>query len=192
MRKRKAQQQKRRLLVCVAVLAVASVIALTAAFSSKGLDDSVASPTLPAASAPEPLSPTSLSSTPSDATMPKPEPIETEPELESLGEFTLTAYCPCVSCCGEWSAEHSSRVGTDYIQKTASGTIPTAGRTIGVDPTVIPFGTVVVINGHEYVAEDRGGAINGNKIDIFFEDHNEALEFGRQTAEVFIKNIKED
>ena len=192
MRKRKAQQQKRRLLVCAAVLAVASVIALTAAFSSKGLDDSVASSTPPGASPSEHLSLTPLSSATGGATTPEPASIETEPELESLGEFTLTAYCPCVKCCGEWSAEHPSRVGTDYIQKTASGTIPTAGRTIGVDPTVIPFGTVVVINGHEYVAEDRGGAINGNKIDIFFEDHDEALEFGRQTAEVFIKNIKED
>lgn len=121
-------------------------------------------------------------------------PLESapEPEIESLGEFVLTAYCPCVKCCGEWSAEHPSRVGTDYIQKTASGTIPTAGRTIGVDPSVIPFGTTVIISGHEYVAEDRGGAIKGNRIDIFFDDHDEALEFGRQTAEVFIINNKED
>ncbi len=114
------------------------------------------------------------------------------PTTESLGEFTLTAYCPCAKCCGEWSAEHPSRIGTDYIQKTASGTIPEAGRTIGVDPGVIPFGTVVIINDHEYIAEDRGGAVKGNSIDIFFDDHNEALEFGRQTAEVFIKINKED
>lgn len=115
-----------------------------------------------------------------------------EPEHESLGEFILTAYCPCVKCCGEWSIQHPSRVGTDYIQKTASGTIPTAGRTIGVDPDVIPFGTTVIIFGHEYVAEDRGSAVKGNRIDIFFNDHDEALEFGRQTAEVFIKNYEED
>lgn len=109
-------------------------------------------------------------------------------ELKSLGKFSLTAYCPCVKCCGEWSKEHPSRIGTDYIQKTASGTIPKAGRTIGVDPDIIPYGTVVIINDHEYVAEDCGGGVNGNSIDIFFDDHNEALEFGRQTAEVFIKN----
>lgn len=115
-----------------------------------------------------------------------------EPGPESLGEFILTAYCPCVKCCGEWSAQHPSRIGTDYIQKTASGTIPTARRTIGVDPDVIPFGTTVIISGHEYVAEDRGGAVKGNKIDIFFDDHDEALEFGRQTAEVFITNNEED
>ena len=120
--------------------------------------------------------------------------VSAEPAVEykNLGEFTLTAYCPCVQCCGVWSAEHPSRIGTGYIQKTASGTIPTEGRTIGVDPSVIPFGTAVVINGHEYIAEDRGGAVQGNVIDIFFVDHNEALAFGRQSAEVFIKAIKED
>lgn len=113
-------------------------------------------------------------------------------EYRSLGLFTLTAYCPCVRCCGVWSVEHPSRIGTGYIQKTASGTIPAEGRTIGVDPNVIPFGTAVMINGHEYVAEDRGGAVRGNSIDVFFYSHNEALEFGRQTAEVFIKTTKED
>ena len=113
-------------------------------------------------------------------------------EYKSLGDFTLTAYCPCVRCCGEWSAEHPSKVGTDYIQKTASGVIPAQGRTISVDTKLIPFGTAVVINGHEYIAEDRGGAIKGNTIDIYFDSHEEALEFGRQTAEVFIEIIKED
>lgn len=121
----------------------------------------------------------------------EPESIgDTAPELESLGEFSLTAYCPCVKCCGEWSAEHPSRIGTDYIQKTASGTIPEEGRTIGVDPDIIPFGTIVIINGHEYIAEDRGGAVKGNSIDIFFESHEEALNFGRQSAEVFVKHAE--
>lgn len=67
-----------------------------------------------------------------------PEPItETaapEPELIELGEFKTTAYCTCVKCCGIWSAEHPSRVGTDYVQRTKSGTIPTADRTVSVDP----------------------------------------------------------
>ena len=113
--------------------------------------------------------------------------IEEPTDFISLGEFTLTAYCPCVICCEIWSAEHPSRIGTDFIQRTASGTIPTAGRTIATDTSVIPFGTIVLINGHEYIAEDRGGAIVGNIIDIFFDCHQEALTFGRQTAEVFIK-----
>jgi 3D (Asp-Asp-Asp) domain-containing protein len=102
------------------------------------------------------------------------EPVS-EPTLESLGQFKLTAYCPCEKCCGK----------TDGI--TATGTQATQGRTIAVDPDVIPYGTVVVINGHEYVAEDCGGAINGNDIDVFFESHDEAWNFGVQYAEVFIK-----
>jgi len=128
-------------------------------------------------------------------TKPKPKQktkVKAKPKLKSLGEFVLTAYCPCVKCCGIWSAEHPSRVGTDYVQKTASGTIPEEGRTIGVDPDVIPYGTVIVINGHEYIAEDKGGAIKRNRIDVFFNSHDEALKFGKQKAEVFIKQDKEN
>ena len=117
-------------------------------------------------------------------------PIEIEPPHVSLGEFTVTAYCPCVKCCGVWSAEHPSRIGTDYIQKTASGTIPTAGRTIAADPSVLPYGTVIVMDGNEYIVEDRGGAVKGNKIDIFFESHEEALKWGKQTKIIYIKGDK--
>ena len=127
------------------------------------------------------------------ATLSVVEPIDIfEPETMSLGEFVLTAYCPCVKCCEIWSAEHPSRVGTGYVQKTSSGTIPTAGRTIAADTRVIPFGTTVIINGHEYIVEDRGGAIKKSKIDIFFNSHDEALTFGKQKAEVFMKtnNVK--
>ena len=41
------------------------------------------------------------------------------------------------------------------------------GHTIAVDPSVIPPGSVVLINGHEYIAEDIGGAVKGNVIDIY-------------------------
>lgn len=109
------------------------------------------------------------------------------PNLISLGEFTLTAYCPCAECRGEWSESHPSRIGTGYIQRTASGAIPKEGRTIGVDPDVIPFGATVVINGHEYIAEDTGSGISETSIDIFFDTHDAALNFGVQKAEVFLK-----
>ena len=69
---------------------------------------------------------------------------------------------------------------------TAYGYQVTAGRTIAVDPKVIPIGSEVVINGHTYVAEDVGGVIKENRIDIYFNTHQEALEFGVQYAEVFI------
>lgn len=115
-------------------------------------------------------------------------PAPAEPEL--LGWFTVTAYCPCVECCGVWSAEHPSR-GEDYVQKTASGTIPAEGRTIAVDPDVIPYGTTVYFEGPDglltgYVAEDCGGAINGNDIDLYFESHEAANRWGIRELDVFV------
>ena len=108
---------------------------------------------------------------------------------KSLGEYVLTAYCPCVKCCEIWSKEHPIRKGTNYIQKTASGTIPKVGRTIAVDPNIIPYGTEIYIDGYGwYFAEDTGGAMKNRKIiDIYFDTHEEARQFGRQKAEVFIK-----
>jgi len=107
----------------------------------------------------------------------------------SLGEYTITAYCPCVECCEIWSKQHPSRKGTAYVQRTASGTIPTAGRTCAADNNVLPYGTVLLINNHEYIVEDTGGATKGKKlIDIFFDTHAEAVAFGRQKAEVWVKH----
>ena len=81
--------------------------------------------------------------------------------------FTITAYCGCEKCCGK----------TDRI--TATGTYAIEGVTIAVDPTVIPYGSEVDIEGiGTFVAEDCGGAIKGNKIDIYFERHEDALKFG--------------
>ena len=100
----------------------------------------------------------------------------TEPEVEyvSLGMYKVTAYCACVRCCGK----------TDGI--TATGTKATEGRTIAADPKVLPYGTKVIINGHEYTVEDCGGAIYGNRIDIYFDSHEEAVQFGVQMLEVFV------
>ena len=104
---------------------------------------------------------------------------EPTPALVSLGEFKLTAYCACEKCCGKDPSD--PRYGI-----TAYGYQTTAGRTIAVDPKVIPIGAEVVINGQTYIAEDVGGAIKENRIDIYFDTHQEALEFGVQYAEVFI------
>ncbi len=96
----------------------------------------------------------------------------------SFEVFIATAYCPCKQCSG------------GYGNGTSTGTVATAGRTIAVDPSVIPYGSEVIINGHTYVAEDCGGAIKGNRIDIFFNTHEEAEQFGRQKVSVEIKKIK--
>lgn len=103
------------------------------------------------------------------------EPVEI---LTSLGEFVLTAYC---------YENYPHICNNGDATSTATGTKPTEGRTIAVDPRVIPYGTEVVINDHTYIAEDTGGAIKGNRIDICFASHDEALRFGKRTAEVFIK-----
>ena len=74
---------------------------------------------------------------------------------QSIGEFKITYY---------WPGEDK------YGTATSTGATATEGRTIAVDPNVIPYGTEVLINGHVYIAEDCGGAVKGNVIDIFVED----------------------
>lgn len=95
-------------------------------------------------------------------------------DYRSLGEFVITYYCPESCCCGEYA---------DGV--TASGTKATEGRTIAADPDVLPMGTTVIIDGHTYTVEDVGGAIKGKRIDIFMNSHEEALQAGVRTAEVF-------
>lgn len=80
--------------------------------------------------------------------------------------YKITAYCPCSQCCGKYASGY-----------TASGTKATAGRTIATSAQ-FAFGTKLIINGHEYTVEDRGGAIKGNKIDIYMNTHAEALAWG--------------
>lgn len=99
------------------------------------------------------------------------------PQWMSIGLFKLTAYC------GE-NYHHICNNGD--ASNTATMTKPKAGRTIAVDPDRIPYGSIVLINGKEYIAEDCGSAIKGNRIDIFHDSHQEALEFGIQYAEVKI------
>lgn len=129
---------------------------------------------------PEPVTAQAVEYIPPPAPMPEAAPAEPE----YLGEFTATAYCPCVKCCGVWSAQHPSR-GAGYVQRTASGTVPTEGRTIAADWDVLPAGTEVLLNGHRYTVEDTGGAIRGNRVDIYFEDHQAALEWGVQKADAY-------
>ena len=87
-----------------------------------------------------------------------------------LGRFKLTGYCSCSICTGQWSGG-----------STASGTTPTAGRTIAMGG--VPFGTKLLINGQVYTVEDRGTAYG--HVDIFCSSHSEALSFGVQYADVY-------
>ena len=106
-----------------------------------------------------------------DIFIPAPEPDivvveEKKPDrvLVSLGEYRISAYCPCEKCC----------LKSDGI--TASGTQATAGRTAAMNG--VPFGTKIVIDGHEYTVEDRGGGLGSKIIDIYFDTHEEALNSG--------------
>lgn len=100
-----------------------------------------------------------------------------EYELIYIGEFKLTHYC----------TEQRPHICGTGAGITATGTQVAAGRTIAVDPTVIPYGTEVYIEGYGWrVAEDCGGAVNGNHIDIAVENHNDALSIGTTSGGVWI------
>lgn len=108
-------------------------------------------------------------------------------ELISLGEFKITAYCSCHKCCGKWAENRPIDADGNEIVYTASGAVAEAGKTVAVDTSVIPFGTTVVINGHEYIAQDTGSAVKGNVVDIYFDDHQQALNWGCQYLDVYVK-----
>lgn len=81
--------------------------------------------------------------------------------------------------------EHGDKMGGSGL--TATGTVPTANKTIAVDPSVIPYGSQIKYNGVIYNAEDTGGVINGNKVDIFVNTLEEALSFGRKNIDIQVK-----
>lgn len=101
-----------------------------------------------------------------------------DPAKESgfLGTFEVTAYCSCELCCGE---------KREKLTKTE--TVPKQGYTIAVDPSVIPLGTLLVIDGVTYLAEDTGNAIKGNRLDIYFDTHEEAVRYGCKEKPVYLK-----
>ncbi len=92
-----------------------------------------------------------------------------------IGEFEVTAYCSCELCCGPKSKG-----------LTKMETVPKAGYTIAVDPSVIPLGTYLVIDGVTYMAEDTGEAIKGSRLDIYFDSHEEAVRYGRKEKSVYL------
>lgn len=83
--------------------------------------------------------------------------------------FTVTAYCPCEKCCGAYANGY-----------TATGAKATQGVTVAADPAVLPMGTELEIDGHTYTVQDTGGAIAGNRLDLYFDSHEDALRWGVQ------------
>ena len=95
--------------------------------------------------------------------------VKEENSKKYMGEFTLVAY-------------YQGNI-------TSTGTRPKVNHTIAVDPKVIPYGSKVYIEGYgTYIAEDCGGGIKGNMIDIYMSSYNECIQFGRRKAKVYIIN----
>lgn len=94
---------------------------------------------------------------------------------EYIGECTVTYYCcePYAHVCGDGDG------------LTATG-LPVTPGVVAVDPEVIPLGSTVIIDGQAYLAADTGGAVRGNHVDIAVATHQEALELGTRTAEVWV------
>lgn len=116
-------------------------------------------------------------------------PSNTKPQMYRL---VTTAYCPCRDCCSwkrNWMGRAVISSGPNKgkpkaVGITASGTKARYG-TIAADTSIFPFGTVLYIPGYGYgVVEDRGGDIKGYHIDLYYNSHQTALEWGRVVKEV--------
>ena len=95
-----------------------------------------------------------------------------------LGTFWITAYCPCPICCGEYSNMDNPT--------TASGAPAVEGVTCAA-PSNVAFATELIVDRLTYSVEDRGGAINGNHLDIYFSNHQAALNFATGYYDVYVK-----
>lgn len=115
-------------------------------------------------------------------------PIVAEPEQELEWEtFKATAYCSCEKCCGEYAKNRPN--GVVY---TASGEIAEEGVTIAADWEVLPPWTEVEIEGlGTRIVHDKGSAVKGNHIDIYFRSHQKALDFGVQEIQLRVLDKKE-
>ena len=114
-----------------------------------------------------------------------PEPEESAPEKVCLGEYRITVYCACEKCCGEWA---KNRPGGIVVG--AAGIELVAGVSCA---SPLPFGTVVEVEGlGTYIVQDRTASWVAEKydnkvIDIYFDSHEAACEFGLKFANVYVE-----
>lgn len=107
------------------------------------------------------------------------ESVETTSAAPAGKEMTVEASAYTASCKG---CSGITSTGINLKQN------PNA-KVIAVDPNVIPLGTQVYVEGYGYaVAGDTGGSIKGNKIDVFFPNRSDALQWGRKQVKITILN----
>lgn len=95
--------------------------------------------------------------------------------FKKLGKYRLSFYCPCTTCNGR--SDGKTKIGTRMAE----------GRTIAVDSRIIPLGSRVYIDGYGvFIAEDTGGAIKGNRIDVCVSSHSRAYDIGIDYADVYL------
>lgn len=106
----------------------------------------------------------------------EPDVLESDLPHKRLGKFTLSWYSP-----KELGKERPDQL------RTSTGKVPVSGKTIAVDPKIIPYGSIIYIQDYGYfIADDCGGAIKGNRIDIFTASHSEAIQNGKKVANVYL------
>ncbi len=95
--------------------------------------------------------------------------------FKKIGTHRLSFYCPCAVCNGR--SDGKTKIGTKMAE----------GRTIAVDSRIIPLGSRVYIDGYGvFIAEDIGGAIKGNRIDVCVSSHSRAYDIGIDYADVYL------
>lgn len=125
------------------------------------------------------------SNTPSDTTFNSNTEVATtaliiSPEFENEDNFQVTYYCGCSKCCGKWSDGYEA---TAYGKQ---GTQLTPYYSIAVDPDIIPLGTICYdMEGNPYEAVDTGSKIKGNHIDMFVGNHQQAVNLGIKTMQLY-------
>lgn len=106
-------------------------------------------------------------------------------QLDEIGTYTVTAYCGCEICCGKWASDNPI---------TYTGTNATEGRTIASDGNSLGYGSAVYIEGlGERIVEDKPAdkilrKYDGKIIDVYFDSHQDALNFGKQKLKVYREN----
>lgn len=116
--------------------------------------------------------------------------LESEPETVTVelvpsdefmsysGDFVVTAYCSCEICTGPYS-KNRPKVNNRTVVSTSTGSFAEEGVTVAVDPKVIPYGTKLYIEGVGVrVAQDCGGSIKGNRLDVYYSNHDDAWSSG--------------